>query len=118
MKEVQRVALKNLSGMHQAPDFLSGRGQLLAANNPVHGFGRSEVMADRADAAQALDNDGQLPIRPTEDKPLETAEFDDMQPRLGDLVIFVQEDRDFAVTLDARHRADGVLCVGRFCWPS
>jgi hypothetical protein len=51
------------------------------------------------------------------DEPLESAEFDDVKPRLFNVVLLVQEQSDFAVTFDASHRVDdhppqifGILC--------
>jgi hypothetical protein len=43
------------------------------------------VVAHRADAAEALDDDRQLPERAALDEALEASELDDVQPRLFDL---------------------------------
>ena len=64
------------------------------------------MVADRADAAQPLHHHRHLPVGPALDEFLEAAEFDDVQPRLMDVVVLVQQQRDLAVALDARHRLD------------
>ena len=49
------------------------------------GLGRGQVVADRADAAQPLDEDRDLPVGMALDEALEAAELDDVEARLGDL---------------------------------
>ena len=61
----------------------------------------------RADAAQALHHHRHFPVGPALDEFLEAAEFDDVQADLVYLVVFVQQQRDLAVALDAGHRIDG-----------
>ena len=65
------------------------------------------MVADRADAAQPLHHDRNLPIGAAFDKSLEAAKFDDVQADLMDLVVVVEQDRDLAVTFDAGDRIDG-----------
>ena len=48
----------------------------------VHGLGRGQVVADRADAAQPLHEHRDLPVGAALDEPLEAAELDDVQARL------------------------------------
>ena len=82
VEEVQRVRLEHLAVVHE-PAHLLGRGrELLAADDPVHRLGGGEVVADRADAAEPLDEHGHFPEGPALDEPLEAAELDDVQPRL------------------------------------
>ena len=64
VEEVQGVALEHLAVVHQPPDLLGGRRQLLAPDDAVHGLGGGQVVADRADAAQPLDDDRDLPVGP------------------------------------------------------
>jgi hypothetical protein len=109
VEEVQRVALEHLAVVHQPPDLLGRRRQLLAADDAVHGLGGGQVVADRADAAQPLHDDRHLPVGPAEDEPLEAAELDDVQPRLRPPRALVHVDGDLAVPLDAGQRLDRVL---------
>ena len=119
MEEMQRVRLHDLAVMQQAAQLLRGRRQRAEAGDEVHRLGRREEMADRADAAQALHRDRNLPVRPASDEDLEAAELDDMEPDLMNPVLLVEEDRHFAVSLDARDRLDRdaaqlVRAIGRF----
>ena len=66
-------------------------------------------MADRADAAQALDDDRDLPVHPPLDEPLEPPELHDMEARLLDLAGLVEPDGDLAVAFDAGDRIDDDL---------
>ena len=63
------------------------------------------MMADRTDAAETLDDDGNLPIHASLDEPLETPELHDMEARLFDLAGLVEPDGDLAVAFDA---GDGI----------
>ena len=67
------------------------------------------MVADRADAAQALDDDGDLPIHPALDEALEPAELDDVEARLFDLAGLVEADGDLAVALHPGDRIDDDL---------
>ena len=58
------------------------------------------MVTHRADPAQPLHQDRQLPERPPLDETFETAEFDDVKPRLSDPVLLVEQQGHFAVTLD------------------
>ena len=107
MEEVQRVRLHHLPVVQQAAQLLGGRRQRAEAGDNIHRLGRCEQMADRADAAEALPRDRNLPIRPAPDEDLEAAELDDVQPDLMDPVLLVEEDRHFPMALDAGDRLDG-----------
>jgi hypothetical protein len=72
----------------------------------VHGLGRSQVVADRADATQALDENRDFPEKPPLDEALEAAKLDHVQAGLYDLAGFVEKDGDFSVTLDAGYGLD------------
>ena len=106
VEEVQRVRLEDLPVVHQPAHLLGRRRELLAADDAVHGLGGGQVVADRADAAQALDQHRHFPERPALDEALEAAELDDVQAGLLHLVLLVEQDRDLAVPLDAGHRLD------------
>ena len=106
MEEVQRVRLDDLPVMQQAAQLLGGRGQRAVAGDNVHRLAGGDVMADRADAAQALHDDRHFPERPPLDEDFEAAEFDDVETDLVDAVLVVEQDRDLAVPLDAGHRFD------------
>ena len=64
-------------------------------------------MADRADAAEALNGDRRLPEGAPFDEDLEAAELDDVQANLMDPVLRVEKDRHLAVALDPRDGLDG-----------
>jgi hypothetical protein len=64
------------------------------------------VVADRADAAQALHDHRHLPHQPAADEAFKAAELDDMQPRLVDLVVAVEVDRHLAMAFHAGDRRD------------
>jgi hypothetical protein len=69
-------------------------------------------MRYRADAAQPLHHHRHFPIRPALDEFLEAAKFDDVQAHLMHVVVFVEQQRDLAVTFDARDRFDGDAAQG------
>jgi hypothetical protein len=58
------------------------------------------VVADRADAAEPLDEDGRFPIGPALDEALEAAELDDVETGLGHPAGVIQPDGDLAVSFD------------------
>jgi hypothetical protein len=106
VEEIDGVGLQHLAVMHQAPH-LVGRGRdLVHACHDIHRLGGAQMMADRADAAESLDNDGNFPVQPSLDEALEAPELHDMKPRLFDLAGLVETNRDLAVTLDAGDRID------------
>ena len=102
VEEVQGVGLEHLPVVHQAPHLLRRRGELArpGADDDVHGLGRGQVVADRADAAEPLDEDRGLPVGPALDEALEAAELDDVEAGLGHLAGVVQPDGDLAVAFD------------------
>ncbi len=79
----------------------------MRADDDVQGLRRGEVVTHGADAAQALHHHRQLPVRAALHELLEAAELDDVQAHLMHAVVGVEQDRDLAVTLDARHGIDG-----------
>jgi hypothetical protein len=95
--------------MHQPPHFIRSRCDLIDTGDNVHGLGRGKMMADGANAAEALDDDWNLPIHASLNKPFEPAELDDVEPGLLDLSRFIQPDRHLSMTFDARHRIDNDL---------
>jgi hypothetical protein len=76
------------------------------SGDDVHRLAGGDVMADRADAAQALHGDRHFPVRSAFDEDFEAAELDDVEADLMDPVLLVEQDRDLAVPLDAGHRFD------------
>ncbi len=106
VEEVQRVRLVHLPVVHQAAQLFRGGRQLLAAHDEVHRLGRSQVVADRADAAQPLDENRDFPEEPALNEPLEAAKLHDVQAGLHDLAALVEQDGDFSVTLDAGNGLD------------
>jgi hypothetical protein len=69
-------------------------------------LGRCQVVTDWADAAQALYGHRYFPIRPALDEFLEAAKFNDVQPRLADVVIAIRQKCDLAVTFNPTQRID------------
>src|ERR1700734_1892943 len=67
------------------------------------------MMADRTNAAETLDDDGNLPIHPALDEPLKTPELHDMEARLFDLASLVEPNGNLAVAFDAGDRIDDDL---------
>ncbi len=65
------------------------------------------MMADRTYPAQALHEEGHLPIGASLDEFLKAAEFDDMQARFMDAILCIEHQRNLAVSLDARDGIDG-----------
>ena len=106
MKEVDGVGLQNLAVMHQPPHLLRRGRQPVHASDDVHGLSGAKMMADRTNAAETLDDDGNLPIHASLDEALETPEFHDVETRLLDLAGLVEPDGDLAVTFDAGDRID------------
>ena len=117
MEEMQRVGLHDLPIVQQAAQLLRRRRQRPEASDEVHRLGRREQVADRANAAQTLYDDGHLPVRPAPDEDLEAAKLDDVEPDLMDPVLLVEEDAHLSVSLDPRDGLDGdaAQLVGRLC---
>ena len=106
VEEVQRMRLQDLAVVHQAADLLRRGRELRGAHHLVERLAGREVVAHRADAAQALHHHRHFPVRPALDELLERAELDDVEPRLLDVAVLVHQQRDLAVPLDARQRFD------------
>ncbi len=111
MEEVQGVGLEHLAVVHQAAHLLGRRRELArpGADDDVHGLGRGQVVADRADAAEPLDEDRGLPVGAALDEALEAAELDDVEAGLGHLAGVVEADGDLAVAFDPGDGFDGDL---------
>ena len=107
VEEMQGVGLEGLAQVHEAPDLVRRGRQFIDADQLIRGLGGGQVVADRADAAQALHQHRQFPVGPALDELLEAPEFDDVQARLLDVVIGVLEQGDLAVALDPGQRVDG-----------
>ena len=113
IEEVQGVRLEDLSVVHQAAHLLAGRRQPVDAQNSVHRLGGAEVMAHRADAAQALHQNRYLAERTALYEALEAAKLDDVQAGAQHVVALVEVDGDLAVSLDPGDRFDhDPLAVG------
>lgn len=105
---MKRVRLKNLRVMQQSPQLLrSGRKILwIHTDQLVYRFGRSEVVTDWTNSAEALHEDGCFPIRSTLDKSLETAELNDVEVGVLHFPVFVQVNGHPTVAFYARNRID------------
>ena len=112
MKKIHRVRLQHLGIMHQAPHLLRRRRDAVHAGDHVHHLAGAEMMTDRTDAAQALDDDRNLPVHASADEPFEAAELHDMEARLLDLAGRVEPDGHLAVAFDAGDRIDDDFSAG------
>src|SRR5450756_249180 len=102
MEKMQRVRLQGLAEMQQAAQLFSRGRESLHANQLVHRLGCRELMADRADSAQALHDERHFPVGAALDEFLKAAELDDVEARLMDMIFIIQQQRDLAMPLDAR----------------
>jgi len=102
-KEVEGVGLKNLAVMQEAAQLVGGGGNVFRRQSVelVDCLGRRQVVAHRADAAEALHQYRHLPVGVALDEPLKAAEFDDVKTGIRYLAGFIQMYGDPAVTLDA-----------------
>ncbi len=117
MEEVQRVRLHDLPVVEQAAQLLGGRRERPIAGDEVHRLGGGELVAHRADAAEALPGDRHFPVRPSAHEDLEAAKLDDVQPDLVNAILIVEQDGHLAVTFDASDRVDcdAAKSVRRLC---
>src|SRR5271165_5369876 len=115
MENVQGVRLQDLAVMHEPAHLVGGWRDLVDADHGVHGFRSGKVMAHRADAAEPLNNDRNLPEHAASDEPLEPAELDDMEACVIHLPGLVQPNGDLAVAFDAGDRIDHDLARSRAC---
>ena len=113
IKEVQGVRLQDLAVVQQPPQLLRRRCELPGANDDVQRLGRRQMVADRTNAAEPLDDDRNLPVHAAADEAFEAAELDDVKARIVDLAGLVQANGDFAVAFDARDRIDHDLARSR-----
>ena len=104
-EEMQRVRLQYLAVMHQPAHLLGARRR--RADDMIERLGGGDLVRHRADAAQPLHHDRRFPIGASLNEFLEAAKFDDVQTRLMNTAIVVQQQSDLAMTLDARNRIDG-----------
>jgi hypothetical protein len=118
VKKMQRVRLQDLAIVHEPPDLVGGRGQVVNADHLVQRLGRRQVVAHRTDATQPLHHHRDLPVGSSLDEFFEAAELDDVQPHLLHLIVVVEQDRDLAMPLNAGDRLDdhplqaGGMCGG------
>jgi hypothetical protein len=73
----------------------------------IHCLGRRQLVADRTNSAQTLNEERHFPVGTPLNEFLKTAEFDDVETRFMDMIIRIEHQRDLAVPLDARDRIDG-----------
>ena len=107
VEEMQGVGLEGLAQVHEAADLVRRGREFIDADQLVGGLGGGQMMADRADAAQALHQHRQFPVGPALDEFLEAPELDDVQAGLVDAPVGVLQQGDLAVTLDPGQGIDG-----------
>ncbi len=105
----RHVRLQHLRVVAEAAHFLGRWGDVDAvfqtdAYHVVEHLGAAQMVADKANAADALQEHGRFPIRVALDEFLEAAKLHHMQLGIGDLVVVVELHHHLAVTLDASHR--------------
>ena len=61
--------------MHEATDFLGSRGELFTSDYYVHCLCSRKVMAHGTYPAQPLNNHRHFPVRPSQNKTLESSKF-------------------------------------------
>jgi hypothetical protein len=109
MEDVQGVRLQKLAIVHEPAHLFRGRCQLVDTDHRVHGLRRRKVMAHRADPAEALNDDRDLPEHPASDEPFKPAKLDDMKTGFVDFASLIQADGDFAMAFDTRDRINHYL---------
>ena len=105
IEEAQRVRLNELCVMQQRTQHPRGRRDV-DRRDGVAGLGRGQLVADRADSADARGDARHLVERPPLDEFLEAAHLGDVELGVGHAARVVQEDRDLGVAFDAAHRVD------------
>ena len=100
MKKVQRMRLQGLTEMQQASQFLSRGREPLHADQLIHRLGRRQLMTDRADTAQPLNDERHFPVGTPLNEFFETSKFDDVETCLMNMVVRVEQQRDFAMPLN------------------
>ena len=105
-EEMHRVRLDDLAHVHQFAEQL-GRAGGLDADDHIARLCGHQMMAHRADAADAFGNQRHLVEQPSFAEALETAELVDVKPGAFQLPVVVEVKGDFGVALNARHRLDG-----------
>jgi hypothetical protein len=108
VEEMQGMGLEHLAVVHEPAHFLSRWREPFGPDpdDDVHGLGRGQVMADRANAAEPLDEDRGLPIGPALNEALEAAELDDVETGLGHFPGVIEKDGDLAVAFHPGDRFD------------
>jgi hypothetical protein len=107
MKEVEDMGLEDLAVMHEAAYLFRHRCQAVTVSGPdkhIHSLGRCQMMTDRADAAESLDQDRCLPKGATADKAFKAAKLDNMETAFRDLMVIIQVDGDLAVPFNPGDR--------------
>jgi hypothetical protein len=67
----------------------------------VEGFGSSKVVADGADSAKTLYQNGSFPVGTTLYKTLKTAEFNNMKAGLSHVHIIIELNGNFTVSFNS-----------------
>ncbi len=97
VKEMQRVGLQELAHVHQLAQFLGGR-RNLHSEDGVASLGRSEVMADRADAAGPAYEERHFPEQTPFADLLQSPKLDNVEPGLGHSPVIAKVEGYLAVT--------------------
>src|SRR5271166_3580873 len=92
--------------MHQPSHLLRGGRELVHTRDLVHGFRGCKMVTHRADAAQTLDDNRNLPEHPAANEPFESAKLDDVEASIIHFAGFIQTNGDLAVSFYPRHRVD------------
>jgi hypothetical protein len=96
--------------VQQLAQFL-GRRRRVYVIDRVGGFGGGHVVRLRAHAADAVGEQRHLLHRPAHGEPLEPAQLRDLEVRIGDVALLVQEDLDLAVSFQPGDRINASCIV-------
>jgi len=110
VKKVQGMGLQSLRKMKQSAQLGGGWREVgrQVARQHIHRLGPGQMMAHRADTAQALHEHRHLGVGSLLDKFFEAAEFDDVQAGLLHLAVLIEQQGDLAVALHPGDRVYGI----------
>ena len=100
---MQGMRLEYLPVVQQSPQFVRDRRQVarVEPDDLVDGFGRRQVMAYRANATEALHQQWRLPVGVPLNKPLEPAEFNNVEKGVFNFILFIQVNGYFTMAFNS-----------------
>ena len=107
MKKMKRMGLQGLTEMQQAAQLLGRGREPLHADQLIHRLGRRQLMTDRANPAQPLDDEWHFPVGTPLNEFFKTAKLDDVETCLMNMVFCVEQQCDLAMPLNTGDGVDG-----------